>query len=178
MAGHGYGGHTVTMAHEPVKNSFGEPEADAGPFDDDSQASRLDLENRLGTTETTVQDLQGQLSQARTRMEQAELEIGTLPGMRIELREVVEHVTRILAEVSKLREQVDALCRLVWVLNKDHSKPSMFPDLTTKQPTKEEIEEARRVLKDFLGLDRVYVDQLVSDIEKKNARKGYYRPTP
>lgn len=100
VVGDGLGEHTVDMAQE---QAFGERQGtvtETGALDNGEQVSPSFVKLMLEQVKTTLRELQGQPLSARTRLDKVELDLGTLPGMQIELREVVEQLRCKLNKLS------------------------------------------------------------------------------
>ena len=92
VVGDGLGEHTVDMPQEQASGERQGTVTETGALDNGEQVSLSVVKLMLEQVKTTLQELQGQLLQARIRLDKVELDLGTLLGMQIELREGVEQL--------------------------------------------------------------------------------------
>ena len=100
VVGDGLGEHTADMAHEQASGERQCTATGTGALDNGEQVSLGVVKLMLEQVKTTLQELQGQLLQARIRLDKVELDLGTLRGMQIELKEVVEQLCCKLNKLS------------------------------------------------------------------------------
>jgi hypothetical protein len=82
------------------------------------------------------------------------LEKGVAPVARLQLQieEQRARVPGLMREVSGLVTVVNALAQLVWKLDYEHRERTTLRDAMMDQPTSAELKQARKVLREALGL--------------------------
>ena len=119
--------------------------------------------------EDISQRLEGRLTALRPQLDQGEKRLGTLEANQRDLPQLRETLANLGIEVAGLRQLVNALLQLVWMLDRDYGKGRFLDDILIKQPTKDELREARRVLSDFLGMEPSVINDILAGFERERA---------
>ena len=136
-----------------------------------SEEASPDIHNSDEWVEMLIEEGKDSYSQElEPRLDQIEKQLSMLEANQRDLARLRESVATLGIEAAGLSHLVNALSRLVWTLDQDIGKGrELFDSLWVKQPTKEELRDARRVLSDFLGMDPSFLDDMVAKVERSNA---------
>ena len=141
------------------------------------KGSYSQLPDKFEADKTIVQRSEGRLIELQPRLDQMEKQLSMLEANQRDLPQLRQSVANLGNDAAGLSHLVNALGRLVWTLDQDIGKGrELFDSLWIKQPTKEELREARRVLSDFLGMDPSFLDDILAKVERSKADLDRYLP--
>ena len=149
--GDGPGSLDVTMEQERSPGEGEYTNDESGDSEHEEQESLRDLKSRLERIESTAQDSQSRFIQLEARIDDLQVEIRGVLREQAELMDLGEKTKEIAAEIQEMRNQVESLCRLIYKLDWDLGTSAKAHYMFTMSPTKEEIGQARRVVKSVLG---------------------------
>ena len=123
--------------------------------DTEEQVSLNDVKLVLDKLETTIQDLQNQVTQSQTRFDGYEQRLREIAEKQTNFALLEGRIKELATEMGSMRTHLDSVRRLVGTLDVDHRKQPITRDIFTKKPTQDEIVQARHDLRTFLGINQI-----------------------
>ena len=122
------------------------------------------LSDRVDACEDISHESEGRLTALELRLDQGEERLDTLRVDQCDLPQLRETLATLGIEVARSKKLVNALLQLVWMLDRDHGKGRALDGIWVKQPTIEELRDARRVLSNFLGMDPTFANDILAGV--------------
>lgn len=147
---------TVAIVQDQAPEESEDTVTQPGDLDTEEQVSLNDVKLMLDKLETTVHNLQNQVTQSQSRFDGYEQRLREIAEKQTNFALLEGRIKELAAEMVSQRTHLDSVRRLVWTLDVDHRKQPITRDFFTKKPTQDEIAQARHNLRTFLGKDPIF----------------------